>query len=65
MVTREAENVVDTIIEFVRDEAINILVVGRPRRRGLLRRLAPGVVQQLIERAPGVDIVVVDIDEDA
>jgi two-component system sensor histidine kinase KdpD len=64
VVTREAENVADTIIEFVREEAINILVVGRPRNRGLLRRIVPGIVQQLIERAPGVDIVVVDIDED-
>ena len=65
VVTREAENVVDTIIEFVREEAINILVVGRPRRRGWIRRLAPGVVQTLIERAPGIDIVVVDIDEES
>lgn len=63
VVTREAENVADMIIEFVREEAINILVVGRPSHRGLLRRLVPGVVQQLIERAPGVDIVVIDIDE--
>lgn len=64
VVTRETEDVVHAILHFVSEESINMLVVGRLRRRGLFRRIAGSVGHELIDNAPGVDIVVVDVDEE-
>jgi len=64
VVTRESEDVVATILDFVQKEHIGLLVLGRPTRRGLLGRVSPGIVSQVIERARGVDVFVVDVEEE-
>ena len=61
VVTRESEDVVGTILDFLRSEHISLLLVGRPTvHRGLLRRVVPSTLDRLIDRAFGVDIFVVD-----
>jgi hypothetical protein len=37
-------------------------VVGRPSRRGLAARISPGIVARLEERAEGVDLLIVDLE---
>jgi K+-sensing histidine kinase KdpD len=60
VVFRESEDVVGTILEFVQQERVSLLVVGRPSRRGAAARFAPGIVQRLQE-AKGFDLLVTDI----
>jgi two-component system, OmpR family, sensor histidine kinase KdpD len=63
VVTRESENVVGTILEFLESEHISLLLVGRPTvHRGLVRRILPSTLDRLIDRATAVDIFVVDAD---
>ena len=61
VVFRESEDVVQTILEFVQQERVSLLVVGRPSRRGAAARFAPGIVQRLQE-TKGFDMLVTDID---
>jgi two-component system sensor histidine kinase KdpD len=61
VVFRESEDVVRTILEFVEQEKVSLLVVGRPSRHGAVARFAPGIVQRLQE-AKGFDLLVTDID---
>jgi two-component system sensor histidine kinase KdpD len=61
VVTRESEDVVGAILEFVQSEGITMLVVGRPTRHGLVSRVAPSTVHKLLERGRGFDIVIVDV----
>ncbi len=58
VVYRESEDVAGAILDFIRSEKVRALVVGRPSRRGILGRLAPGIVHRLLEGANGVDVVV-------
>lgn len=58
----ESEDVAGTILEFVRNHHVSLLVVGRPSRRGLAARLTPGIVDRLKERAAGFDLLIADID---
>jgi two-component system sensor histidine kinase KdpD len=60
VIFRESEDVVATILEFVAQEAISVLVVGQPSRRGALGRMSHGIVQRLLE-AKGFDLLVVDV----
>ena len=63
VVTRESEDVVGTILDFLRTEHISLLLVGRPTvHRGLIRRVLPSNLDRLIDRAEAVDIFVVDAD---
>ena len=63
VVTRESEDVVGTILEFLRTEHISLLLVGRPTvHRGLIRRIVPSNLDRLIDRASGVDFFVVEPD---
>jgi two-component system sensor histidine kinase KdpD len=62
VVFRESEDVVSTILDFMRQENISVLVVGRPSRRGVAARVVPGIVHRLQERAAGFDVLVVDTD---
>jgi two-component system sensor histidine kinase KdpD len=63
VVTRESEDVVGTILEFLESEHISLLLVGRPTvHRGLVRRILPSTLDRLIDRATAVDIFVVDAD---
>ncbi len=61
VVTRESEDVVGALLEFVQSEGITMLVVGRPTRSGLVSRVAPSAVHKLLERGRGFDIVIVDV----
>jgi two-component system sensor histidine kinase KdpD len=64
VVYRESEDVAGAILSFVRSEGVKVLVVGRPHRRGLLGRLAPGVVPRVLEDAGGIDVLVADVGEE-
>lgn len=64
VVIRESEDVVGTILDFVAQENVSLLLAGRPSRRGLLGRLAPGIVQRLQE-AKGFDLMLIDVDSPA
>jgi two-component system, OmpR family, sensor histidine kinase KdpD len=62
IVYRESEDVAAAILDFVHEERVGVLLMGRPSRRGLLGRVAPGIVQRVLEGAEGIDVVVADID---
>lgn len=61
VVIREAEDVVQTIVDIIREEGVSLLVVGRPSRHGLLGRMSPGIVQRLQERK-GFDLLIADFE---
>jgi two-component system sensor histidine kinase KdpD len=61
VITRESEDVVGALLEFVKSEGITILVVGRPTRSGLVSRVVPSTVHRLLELGRGFDIVIVDV----
>ncbi len=62
IVYRESEDVATAILDFMREEHVGVLVMGRPSRKGLWGRIAPGIVQRVLEAAEGIDVVVADID---
>ncbi len=61
VITRESEDVVGALLDFVRSEKITILVVGRPTRSGFVSRVVPSTVHRLLELGRGFDIVIVDV----
>jgi two-component system sensor histidine kinase KdpD len=61
VVTRESEDVVGALLDFVKSEGITVLVVGRPTRSGLVSRIVPSTVHKLLEAGRGFDLVIVDI----
>lgn len=61
VVTREAQDVVATLLEFVRAERITLLVLARPGQSRLRRFFSRGVVEGLLARGRGFDVVVVDV----
>ena len=61
VVYRESEDVAAAILDFVREERVGVLVMGRPSRTGLRGRIAPGIVQRVLENADGIDVLVADI----
>ena len=65
IVYRESEDVAAAILDFVREERVGVLVMGRPSRKGLWGRIAPGIVQRVLESADGIDVMVADIDSKA
>lgn len=62
IVYRESEDVAAAILDFMREERVGVLVMGRPSRKGVWGRIAPGIVQRVLENAEGIDVVVADID---
>jgi two-component system sensor histidine kinase KdpD len=64
VVIRESEDVVGTILDFVAQENVSLLLAGRPSRRGLFSRVAPGIVQRL-QNAKGFDLMLIDVDSPA
>lgn len=60
VISRESEDVVAAILDFIAREDISLLVVGKPTRRGFIGRLAPGIVQRLLESESQCDILVVE-----
>lgn len=61
VITRESEDVVGALLDFVQSEGITILVVGRPTRSGFVSRIVPSTVHRLLELGRGFDIVIVDV----
>jgi two-component system sensor histidine kinase KdpD len=61
IVYRESEDVAAAILDFVREERVGFLVVGRPSRKGLFGRVAPGIVQRVLEGGEGIDVIVTDV----
>jgi two-component system sensor histidine kinase KdpD len=61
VITRESEDVVGALLDFVQSEGITILVVGRPTRSGFVSRVVPSTVHRLLELGRGFDIVIVDV----
>ena len=64
VVYRESEDVAGAILSFVRSEGVRVLVLGRPHRRGLLGRVAPGVALRVLEDASGIDVLVADVGDE-
>ena len=63
VVTQESEDVVGSILDFVKKEHIGLLVLGQPTRRGILGRVNPGIVNNIMEGMHEFDIVVVELPE--
>jgi two-component system, OmpR family, sensor histidine kinase KdpD len=61
VISRESEDVVVAILDFIAREDISLLVVGKPTRKGFVGRLAPGIVQRLLESETRCDILVVEL----
>lgn len=60
VVTRESEDVAGAICDFAKEARINLLVVGKPTRTGLLSRFVPSIVHELLDRGHGFDLVIID-----
>ncbi|HEX8915047.1 MAG TPA: PTS sugar transporter subunit IIA [Humisphaera sp.] len=62
--TFKGQDVADTILRFAKEYRVSQIVIGRPRRLPWWRRLLGqrGVAEELIHRARGVSVVVVDAD---
>ncbi len=63
VVTLESEDVVGTVLDFAAKERIGLLVLGQPTRRGIVGRVKPGIVNNIIEQMRGFDIFVVELPE--
>ncbi len=65
--TFKGQDVPDTILRFAAEYRVGQVVIGRPRPVPWWKRLAgeQSVAEQLIHRARGVTVVVVDADDDA
>jgi two-component system sensor histidine kinase KdpD len=61
VVTQESEDVVGTVLDFATKEHIGLLVLGQPTRRGILGRMSPGIVDNIIERMKDFDVFVVEL----
>jgi len=64
--TFKGTDVADTILRFAREYRVGTIVIGRPRRLPRWRRLigARSVAEQLVGRAAGATVVVVDAESD-
>jgi two-component system, OmpR family, sensor histidine kinase KdpD len=60
VVFEESEDVVGTILAFVKQHNVSLLVVGRSSRQGISARLFRGVSDQLKDRAVGFDLLIAD-----
>ena len=64
IVYRESEDVAQALLDFARAEKVGVIVLGRPSRKGLAGRLAPGIVSRVLDGAEGMDVFVVDIEKE-
>ncbi|MBK5258987.1 MAG: histidine kinase [Thermoanaerobaculia bacterium] len=60
VVFEESEDVVGTILSFVKQHNVSLLIVGRSSRQGIGARLVRGVSDQLKARAEGFDLLIAD-----
>lgn len=62
VITRESEDIVGTVVDFVQKEHVGLLVLGQPTRHGAFGRMFPGIVDRIIERMQGFDVFVVQLE---
>jgi two-component system sensor histidine kinase KdpD len=64
--TFKGQDVADTILRFANEYRVGTIVIGRPRRVRWWKRLLGerSVAEQLVQRAAGVTVVVVDAESD-
>jgi two-component system sensor histidine kinase KdpD len=60
VVFEESEDVVGTILAFVKRHNVSLLIVGRSSRQGFGARLIRGVSDRLKDRAEGFDLLIAD-----
>jgi two-component system sensor histidine kinase KdpD len=59
IVKLEAEDVAEALVRFAREKGVAMVVVGRTHRTRMHRWLKGSVVDRIIERAAGLDVLVV------
>lgn len=64
--TFKGQDVVDTVIRFAREYRVGHIVIGRPGPLPWWRRLLyqRSIIEELVERARGISVVVVDAESD-
>jgi two-component system sensor histidine kinase KdpD len=64
--TYRGQDVADTVLRFAREYRVGNVVIGRPRPIPLWKRAVgkQSVAEQLIERSHGVNVIVVDVEEE-
>ncbi len=63
IVKLEADDVAQALLRFAREKGVSMIVVGRTHRSRLHRVLKGSVIDRLVERAAGVDVLVVSFTE--
>jgi two-component system sensor histidine kinase KdpD len=63
--TYKGDDIVQTLLQFVKEYRVGHVVIGRPRPRSLWDRIRrrPGIVNRLIHEAKGITITVLDTQE--
>lgn len=59
IVTLQAADVADALVRFAREKGVSMIVVGRTHRSRVHRALRGSVIDRLMERAAGLDVLVV------
>lgn len=59
IVKLESPDVADALVRFAREKGVSMIVVGRTHRSRLHRVLRGSVIERLMERAAGLDVLVV------
>jgi two-component system sensor histidine kinase KdpD len=59
VVTLESNDVAGALVRFAREKGVSMIVVGRTHRSRLHRALKGSVIDRLMERAAGLDVLVV------
>ena len=55
----EDDDVAEAVVRVVRERGSTYVLMGPPAERGRLARLAPSLVERLLQRLPGVDVRIV------
>lgn len=63
IVKLEAEDVAEALLRFARERGVSMIVVGRTHRSRLHHVLRGSLIDRLVERAAGVDVLVVSFPE--
>ena len=64
--TFKGQDIADTLLRFAREYRVGNMVIGRPRRVPLWKRVTGerSVAEELIHRSEGVTVIVVDVETD-
>lgn len=55
----EGEDITETLLALAAREQIDVLILGAPRRSGILRHFRPGTVDRVVRAPRSFDVVVV------